>query len=125
MITQEELDKHIIFSEDNPQLFEEPFPRKYLGTKWIIQYEEKKKISYHVNLVLQKDLCGYLYCEHTTDNFLEALKFNNMEEPYYLAKNMWERQHIFGYDEKIIKKLTKNSTFKIIEIIGTDSIKNK
>jgi hypothetical protein len=35
-------------------------------SKWIIQYvrgKKKKKVSYHVGMVLNKELKGYMYCE--------------------------------------------------------------
>lgn len=106
MLTQEQIDKHVIFSKDNPALGSDTFPRKYLGTKWLLCYEtgKKKKLSYHVKLKLDTSLEGYVYCEYTSDNFLEALQFNNMEEPFKMAL------------------FRSHSNFKLIEIITPDSI---
>ena len=87
-------------------------------SKWIIQYvkgKKKKKVSYHVGMVLNKELKGYMYCEEVTDNFLEALKFNNMYEAYYLAKFINERTNILGYTKEMVD--AQNETFKIIEIL--------
>lgn len=112
MITQAEADEFIIYSEKNPDKMFNP------GSKWIIQYlngKKKKKISYHVGMVLNKELKGYMYCEEVTDNFLEALKFNNEYEAYYLAKFINERTNILGYTKETAS--IKNKTFKIIEIL--------
>jgi hypothetical protein len=112
MITQAEADEFIIYSKKNPDKMFNP------DSKWIIQYVEgkkKKKISYHAGMVLNKELKGYMYYEEVTDNFLEALKFNNEYEAYYLAKFINERSNILGYTKEMVYE--QNETFKIIEIL--------
>lgn len=110
LLTEEQINKHVIFSKDNPALFpEHTFPRKYLCTKWLLQYttgkKRKKTICYHVKLELDASFEGYVYEQHITDNFLEALQFNNMEEPFKLG--------MF---------LTDDADFKLIEIVAPSSI---
>ena len=111
MITQKEVDKFVIFSEKNPDKIWNP------DSKWIIQYikSKRKKITYHVGIKFDKKLPGYLYCQKVTDNFLEALKFNNMYEAYYLAKFFNENSNILGYTKEMVKN--NKETFKIIEIL--------
>jgi hypothetical protein len=112
-LTQEQINKHVIFSKDNPAILADKFPdchtfpRKYLGTKWLLRYEfGKEKIeNYHKKLALDTTLKGYVYSEHMTDNFTEALQFNNMEEPFKMG--MFQ---------------SHSSDFKLIEIVVPSSI---
>jgi alpha-amylase/alpha-mannosidase (GH57 family) len=101
MISDKDYEDFFIFSDKNPEKNWHP------GQQWIIQYitGKRKDITYHIKLELDTKRPGYLYNEHTTDNFLEALKFNNPEEPFTLAKFLTDDTR---HSEKI--------KFKIVEI---------